>query len=158
MELRRLRVCNKSNRLRQIEVTSYLEIALNDPNADAAHPAFSKLFVETKLNPELNALIAIRRPRANDETWPCAFHALLGVQPESWETDRARFLGRGRHPGNPEALAESAQLSGTVGAVLDPIFSLRTVFSLEVGASAEATFIAGLAESIEVVQSMGKRL
>src|ERR1019366_4227569 len=42
-----------------------------------------------------------------------------------WETDRMRFLGRGRGPDDPIAL-DGRALSGTTGAVLDPILSLRT--------------------------------
>ena len=36
-----------------------------------------------------------------------------------WETDRARFLGRGRGPDDPQAL-DGRSLSGTTGVVLDP--------------------------------------
>jgi hypothetical protein len=54
-----------------------------------------------------------------------AFHVLgvdgprLGGAVE-WETDRARFIGRGRSFFNPIVL-DGRALSGTTGAVLDPI-------------------------------------
>jgi cyclic beta-1,2-glucan synthetase len=59
VEVRRLSVTNKSDRHREIEVTSYAEIVLAPPADDLAHPAFGKLFVETEYVPESAAL---RRP------------------------------------------------------------------------------------------------
>ena len=47
---------------REIEVTSYCELVLAPPAADAAHPAFSNLFVETESVPELDALLATTAP------------------------------------------------------------------------------------------------
>ena len=42
-----------------------------------------------------------------------------------YETDRARFLGRGRGIRTPMSVIDGRPLSNTAGAVLDPIFSLR---------------------------------
>ena len=57
------------------------------------------------------------------------------------ETDRARFLGRGRSTRDPVALDRSTgPLSGTTGAVLDPIFALRARVRLEPGQSASVAF------------------
>ena len=42
--------------------------------------------------------------------------------------------GRGRTPAAPAALDDGARLSGTTGAVLDPIFSLRHRIHLPPGA------------------------
>jgi cyclic beta-1,2-glucan synthetase len=42
-----------------------------------------------------------------------------------YETDRGRFLGRGHTAADPIAVMEDRPLSNTVGAVLDPVFSLR---------------------------------
>ena len=47
-EVRRISVTNLSSRTREIELTSYAEVVLNTPDADAAHQAFSNLFVETE--------------------------------------------------------------------------------------------------------------
>ena len=43
---------------REIELTSYAELVLAPPAADAAHPAFSNLFVQTEFIPALNAVLA----------------------------------------------------------------------------------------------------
>jgi len=51
-------------------------------------------------------------------------------------TDRARFLGRPRSTRNPVAMEGGIALSGTVGSVLDPVFSLRQRIRVEPAASA----------------------
>ena len=132
-EVRRVSLTNRSERPREIELTSYVELALGLVNEDFAHPAFGKLFVETEWVEESTALLAFRRPRSAQEPTLFAFHALsiegrMQAQVE-WETARLQFLGRGRGPEDPIAL-DGRALSGTTGAVLDPILSLRTRFRL----------------------------
>jgi cyclic beta-1,2-glucan synthetase len=65
------------------------------------------------------------------------------------ETDRALFLGRGRTVHSPAALDEGVALSGTAGAVLDPIVSLRCRVRLEPGRSATVAFTTIVADSRE---------
>ena len=126
-EVRRVTLTNRGNRPCTLEVTSYAELALNPRRADQAHPAFTKLFLETEYHASPPALICRRRPRAHDQKPVWALHVLAsevsGVV--EYETDRARFLGRGRSPRNPAAMEGGLSLSGTVGPVLDPVFSLR---------------------------------
>jgi cyclic beta-1,2-glucan synthetase len=141
-ETRRLALVNRSPARRRIEVTSYVELALHHRRADLSHPAFSKLFVQTEALPAGGALLARRRQRAATERWPWAFHALLGGA-EEFETDRARFIGRGRTLATPVAIG--APLSGTTGSVLDPCLALRRTVELEPGASAELSFLLGTA-------------
>src|SRR5207247_7891285 len=69
-EIRRVSLTNLGSKPREIEVTSYAEIVLATPAADAAHPAFSNLFVQTEAVPELDALLATRRPRSDEEVPP----------------------------------------------------------------------------------------
>ena len=85
---------------REIEVTSYAELVLAPPAADVAHPAFSKLFVQTEYLADVGALLATRRRRSPTEPEVWAAHLAVrrrrGVGEPQIETDRARFLGRGR--------------------------------------------------------------
>jgi cyclic beta-1,2-glucan synthetase len=147
LELRRYSVRNISNGKRHLEFTSYAELVLAPQAADTAHPAFSKLFVQTAWDRRRSALRATRRPRGADEKtvgavcWLVASPGLRGII--EWETDRARFLGRGRAPSNPIALTSGAPLSGTTGNVLDPIFGLRCALVVE--PDGERTFTIGLA-------------
>ncbi|HYM81593.1 MAG TPA: glycosyl transferase, partial [Candidatus Limnocylindria bacterium] len=154
VEIRRLELTNDSNRSRTIELTSFLEVVLNQVDADRAHPAFSNLFVQTEFVAEPGALLARRRPRGPDERHPWLVHTLRwhSGAPRSaleHETDRARFLGRGRDPSFPRALASNHRLSGTTGNVLDPAFSLRQVVEIAPGQTVAADFLLGAASSRE---------
>jgi cyclic beta-1,2-glucan synthetase len=143
LEIRRLTLRNLGAGARRLEVTSYAEVVLHEPAADASHPAFSKLFVQTECAPRQGALLARRRPRGLGERHPWLVHALVGEGPVEFETDRARFLGRGRSPADPLALAGSAPLSGTTGNVLDPIVSLRGVREVPAGGAVTFVFLLG---------------
>jgi cyclic beta-1,2-glucan synthetase len=148
VEVRRLSIVNRGDRPREIEVTSYAEIVLALPEDDLAHPAFGKLFIETESDPQSTGLLFSRRPRGSNESQTWAFH-VLGVEGRiggavEWETDRARFLGRGRSTDRPIAL-DGRALSGTTGAVLDPIAALRERVRLEPGAFVRVTFATGMA-------------
>ncbi len=149
VEVRRLSIINRGDRPREIEVTSYAEIVLGRPADDVAHPAFGKLFIETEFDAQGAGILFSRRPRGTDEASVWAFH-VLGVEGRlggavEWETDRARFLGRGRTPANPIAL-DGRPLSGTAGAVLDPIAALRDRVRLAPGAFVRVTYATGVAE------------
>ena len=138
VEVRRVTVVNQSTRIREIDVTSYAEIVLASPADDLAHPAFGKLFLETEYLADSAALLCHRRPRDSRDPAVWAVHVLsLEGRPQGpveWETDRARFLGRGRDTDLPAAL-DGRALSGTTGIVLDPILSLRQRIRLVPGAS-----------------------
>ena len=143
-ELRQVSITNHGRRARTIELTSYSEVVLAPQDADLAHPAFSSLFVHTEFVAELGALVATRRPRSATEAPVWAAHLVTVEGPSvgtvEYETDRARFLGRGRDPGRPNALVDKGPLSGTVGSVLDPIFSLRRRVRIPAGGTARITF------------------
>jgi N,N'-diacetylchitobiose phosphorylase len=149
LEIRHCRLENRSSRPRRIEVTSYLEAVLQGAAGDAAHPAFSKLFVQTEAVPEQRALLATRRPRGADERTFWLVHWLVGedvaLADLQFETDRQRFIGRGRSLAAPAALETAEPLSGSVGNVLDPILSLRAALELPPGAQKELAFGLGLA-------------
>jgi cyclic beta-1,2-glucan synthetase len=146
-ELRRLTITNRSLRSRQLEFTSYLELALAPHRTDSSHPAFAKMFVETECL-ESGALVAWRRLRAPDESPIWAAHVLTGsTGPIEYATDRSLFLGRANNVATPEALRR--KLSSSAGAVLDPIFSLRCRATLAPRERIELTFITLAAASRE---------
>ncbi|HSI01240.1 MAG TPA: glucoamylase family protein, partial [Reyranella sp.] len=128
-EVRRVSIANAGSAARDIELTSYAEIALAPPLADAAHPAFSKLFVQTEYLAAAGAILATRRRRSagEPEIWVGHLAVVEGetVGEVEIETDRARFLGRGNEIGNAVAAMDGRRLSNTVGSVLDPVFALR---------------------------------
>jgi cyclic beta-1,2-glucan synthetase len=143
-EVRRLCLVNSGRRTREIELTSYAEIVLATAAADNAHPAFSKLFVQTEFLPEFAALLATRRPRSAGESpiWAAHFAVVEGecLGSAEYESDRARFLGRGHGIGSAAAMTGKEALSNTVGTVLDPVFSLRQRVRIGPGKSARIAF------------------
>jgi cyclic beta-1,2-glucan synthetase len=160
VEVRRLVVTNLSDREREVEVTSYAEVVLASAADDLAHPAFGKLFVETEYLPDCSALLCRRRPRGPDDQPLWAVHVInlegRSQGPVEWETDRARFLGRGRDVRTPAAL-DGRPLSGTTGVVLDPIVSLRQRVRLAPGAVARLSFSTGMASSRETAVALAQR-
>ncbi|MFL5522256.1 MAG: glucoamylase family protein, partial [Gemmatimonadales bacterium] len=160
VEVRRLAITNLSDRPRELEITSYGEIALAMPAEDLAHPAFGKLFIQTAYLPESAALLCARRPRSAEEPGLFAVHA-LSVEgrmqgPVEWETDRGRFLGRGGSTRDPAAL-DGRALSGTTGAVLDPIVSLRQRIRLAPGGFVRLAFATGVASTEEAARALAHK-
>ncbi|HEY1838474.1 MAG TPA: glucoamylase family protein [Rhizomicrobium sp.] len=143
-EVRRVSITNHGNRTREIDLTSYAEIALARQADDVAHPAFAKLFVETEYVAHLGAVLATRRQRssADPQVWAAHLAVVEGDSPSDvqFETDRARFLGRGQTIQNSIAISDGWPLSNTAGAVLDPIFSLRRRVTIPRGATVRVAF------------------
>ena len=143
-EVRRVTLTNSGRRPREIELTSYAEIVLTTPAADNAHPAFAKMFVVTEHLAEFGALVATRRARSRDEpqVWAAHFAVVEGdiVADPQYESDRARFTGRGRTLRTAAAIVDGGPLSNTVGTVLDPIFSIRHRVMIPPGQLARVAF------------------
>jgi len=150
-EVRRLSLTNMGRRPREIEITSYAELVLTTPATDDAHPAFAKMFVVTEHLPEYDALVATRRRRSPAEptVWAAHFAVVEGeiVAEPQFESDRARFLGRSRALRDAATIVDGTPLSGTVGTVLDPIFSLRSRVTIAPGRAARIAFWTVVASS-----------
>jgi cyclic beta-1,2-glucan synthetase len=150
-EVRRVSLTNSGRHSREIELTSYAELVLTTPAADDAHPAFAKMFVETEYVAEFGALVATRRTRSRDEAqvWAAHFAVVEGeiLADQQYESDRSHFVGRGRTIGTAEAIVDSQPLTNTVGAVLDPIFSLRHRVKVPPGQVARIAFWTVVASS-----------
>lgn len=151
VELRRLSLTNRGFDPVELEATSFMEIVLAPPVDDAAHPAFSNLFVQTEFAPVEGALLATRRRRSPADAQPWGFHVVVTEGKTlghlQYETDRARFIGRGRDVSRPRALDKNRTLAGTVGAVLDPVFSLRVAVRILPGETVYILFATGVADS-----------
>jgi cyclic beta-1,2-glucan glucanotransferase len=156
IEMRRVRLTNRSRKRRIIEVTSYAEVVLTSAVADALHPAFSNLFVETEILSERQAILCTRRPRSAGENTPWMFHLMKAhgsdVKEVSYETDRMQFIGRGNTVADPRAMTQD-NLSGTQGPVLDPIVSIRYRITLNPQESVSVDMVFGMGENREI--SMG---
>ena len=143
-EVRRVSIANRGSRERIIELTSYAELVLAPAATDTAHPAFSKLFVQTQYVAAIGALLAMRRRRSTAEPEVWAAHLAIAegetLGELQFETDRARFIGPTRQLRSAVALTADHTLSGTVGTVLDPIFSFRRRLRLAPGTTASVAF------------------
>ncbi|MCX5916157.1 MAG: cyclic beta 1-2 glucan synthetase, partial [Deltaproteobacteria bacterium] len=151
IELRRITLTNRSRTRRTIDVTSYAEVVLASPAADALHPAFSNLFVQTEILRPQRSILCTRRPRSPDEHTPWMFHLMAVHGAEigeiSYETDRMQFIGRGNTVADPQAMGGSAALSGNEGSVLDPIVAIRYRITLDPEESAMINIVSGIGET-----------
>ncbi|WP_338043485.1 glucoamylase family protein [Novacetimonas maltaceti] len=146
-EVRQVSLFNGGSETLEIEVTSYAELALIAQAADIAHPAFTKLFVQTEYLPDARALLATRRRRTPDEPEIWAAHLAVCTTPVQVETDRGHFVGRGHDLRMPRALLPGGTMSGQTGTVLDAIFAIRSTLVIRPGAMARITFWTLLAPS-----------
>ncbi len=160
IELRRLHITNLGRGRRTIEITSYAEVVLAVAAADALHPAFSNLFIQTEIVPTRQAILCMRRPRSRDEHAPWLFHQMAihakNVGEVSYETDRLKFIGRGNTVADPQVLTSSSSetLSGSQGSVLDPIVSIRCRVTLEVDETATIDVISGISTTRDAALSL----
>jgi len=158
IELRRLRITNRSRQRRTIEVTSYAEVVLATPAADDMQPAFGNLFVQTEIISARRAILCSRRPREANQQVPWMFHMLAAhagnVSATSYETDRMRFIGRGGSVMAPQALTHAAPLSGTAGSVLDPVVAIRCRITIDPGQSTTIELVSGATHSREACMAL----
>ena len=162
-EVRRLSLTNEGRGVREVELTSYAEVVLSPPAADSGHPAFSKMFVQTEFVAERSALLATRRPRdaGQAQPWMVHFSSLEGeaVGGLQFETDRARFIGRGHDIRNALSIVDARPLSNTVGTVLDPVLALRRRVRIDPGETVHVAFWTGIganrAQALSLVDKLG---
>jgi cellobiose phosphorylase len=157
-EVRRVRIVNRSQTRRTIEITSYAEVVLASPAADALHPAFGNLFVQTEIVRPRQAILCTRRPRSTGEPAPWMFH-LMSVHGAdtgevSYETDRMRFIGRGNTVADPQAVSGPAALSDSEGSVLDPIVAIRHRITLGPDEAATVNIVTGVGDSRDVCMGL----
>ena len=146
-------ITNNSPDVREIEITSYAEIVLGARLADAAHPAFSNLFHRNRIPSGRECLDRLAQARTETDEPIWAIHTFATdnetVGSIQYETDRARFLGRGHDTSEPIAVIEDRPLSNTVGAVLDPVFSLRRSIRIEPHETVRVAISTAVAHSYE---------
>ncbi|MBL6751098.1 MAG: cyclic beta 1-2 glucan synthetase [Nevskia sp.] len=158
IELRRVRITNRSRVRRIVEITSYAEVVLAPPAADQMQPSFGNLFVQTEVIGSRHAILCTRRPRSSGDATPWMFHLLaahgVDVGDISYETDRMRFIGRGRSVAAPQAMDAAGLLSGSAGSVLDPIVAIRCRIALNPEQAATLDLVSGVADSREACTAL----
>ncbi|HEX6168476.1 MAG TPA: glucoamylase family protein [Chitinophagaceae bacterium] len=156
-ELRRIKISNKTQSAKVLDVTSYAEVVMASQASDEAHPAFSNLFVQTQISREYNTIFCTRRPRSEEERPPWMFHLMhvngCEVEDISFETDRMQFIGRGRTLQYPQAIDDHI-LSGKEGSVLDPVMAIRYRILLKANQTATIDLIYGIADTKEACENL----
>jgi len=158
IEIRRIRLTNHSKSKKNIEITSYAEVVLALPAEESSHPAFSNLFVQTEIIPHQQAILCTRRPGSNEEKPPWMLHLMkvngVEVRQISYETDRDKFIGRGKSLVEPRVMTVSEPLSGSQGSVLDPIVSIQSRMILEPEEIIIVDVITGITETRDGCQGL----
>ncbi|MBI3175316.1 MAG: hypothetical protein HYZ25_16450 [Chloroflexi bacterium] len=147
VEVRRVTLTNHGESARGMVLTNYAEVILAPQMADHRHPAYNKLFIECEHITEGNILLYHRRPRsAQDKPVYLAYFIVNerdDLQMTGYETDRARFLGRGNTPRTPASLQQLSNATAT----LDPIAALQTQVTVKEYASLQVAFVTVAAAS-----------
>ncbi|MVA79985.1 protein ndvB [Agrobacterium vitis] len=136
-EGRRVTLLNTGTEDRFIEVTSYMEPVLSSDDNDNAHPVFSRMFVKTELGRKGDVIRIERNKRSPSDPDICVAHLVSDTsgpgRNTEFETDRYKFIGRGRTLAEAAAFDPNAVLSGSDGFTLDPIASFRRVLRVPAG-------------------------
>lgn len=159
VEIRKITIINHASKEIELEFTSYAELVMADASADLAHPAFSNLFVRTEKMEDISAILASRRPREENSKTMWAFHSLLmeGEREEflQYETSRYQFIGRGNSLSKAQGLYQPLQNS--LGAVLDPIISLRSRIKVAAGENKSVLLITGMTQEKKQAEKLAKK-
>ena len=164
VEIRRVSLTNHGGHSRILALTSYAEIILNEQAADLRHPAYNKLFIESEFLEKDGVLLFRRRPRSGEEEPIYLAHFFTSnveeVSLAGYETDRAKFLGRGGTVRRPAVFATSTQtsvLSRTTGATLDPICAMQAEVILEPYQTVQIAFVTLMAHSRKEALELARR-
>ena len=161
IEIRLVTLTNHGDQPRSLRLTSYGEVVLATQAADARHPAFNKLFIESEPLPRGNGLSFHRRPRSGSEDEIFLVHALVTGKAEDTlirprlESDRGQFLGRGRTVRNPVALEANSQARSETS--LDPIFSISQAVYVPPHGTLRLAFLTAATNSVDSSRSLINR-
>ncbi|WP_313704910.1 GH36-type glycosyl hydrolase domain-containing protein [Massilia sp.] len=156
VELRRMRIRNRSGQARAIELTSYVEVLPAPDDPDRAWPAQCAILADD------GAILCTRPPRVQDEPPPWLLNLMTvhGGKPEAaaFETSRARFLGRADGNPLPAALRSRAPLAGADGAEPDPALAIRRVLALAPDDEVVVDLVLGVAETRAAALALAAKL
>ncbi len=138
-EWRSVTLTNKASFPKKITLACFFEPVLAREADYEAHPAFSKLFLETEIDGQ--NLLVHRRPRlSSGDAWLAFACDHPGV---TYETSRENVLGRGGMNALPQALSRPAER--TQGTVLDPCVLARVPMEISAGGTVTVHFTLSVA-------------
>ena len=162
VEVRQITLHNETILPRHLTVTSAGRPVIFDAMKAPTHPAFSSMFVESELVEDLDGLLFARRPQSPDQEPAVLVHSLVregaAVSFAGYESDRGAFLERGADSSVPiPRVTEDEEGGGRVGAVLDPIMSLRAGVTLEPKGSVTLAFVTTIARSRAAAVALARK-
>ncbi len=146
-EIKTVLIENRGGRELSTELLLYLEPVLAAQNEDAAHPAFSKLFVDVTYHPETNIVIARRKNRMGEDT----YYLAVGFAEDlsfSLESNRENIL---HSPEGIFSLSDAFQkdFSTKTNGVPDPCIAVRTDINLPPKGSRTLHFILSAGQTMQ---------
>lgn len=152
VEVRKVTLINHGNQIKQIELTSYIEVVGDSHMAELSHPAFNKLFIESEFIKEHATFLSKRRGSKGGSN-PYVLHMVKAnadvIKKLEYENDRLKFIGRNNTLENPDAVVDNRTFSNLAGFCNDPIMSIRVTITLNPGESLSVSFITGVCEDRE---------
>ncbi len=151
LEVFHLTLVNLEARPRRLDVTSYVEWLLGF--APDEHREFHKLFIETSVVPELNALVARKYlwgfpddlGRHNNIDWPYVAFMAASEPLKSFDGDKESFIGLYESLEHPQAM-RMERLAERVGRFGDAIAALQVEVALGPHETRTVVFSLGAAE------------
>lgn len=142
------KLANTSERSRRISLTGYMEWVLGDLRSK------SSMYVITEIDPNTGAMFA-RNPYNTEFTGRVAFFD-VNESARTITGDRTEFIGRNNTLQNPSAMTR-LNLSGKIGAALDPCGALQVAFNLASGEEREIIFTLGVGRDASEASSLVQR-
>jgi cyclic beta-1,2-glucan synthetase len=152
IEIRRITITNNGQSVKDVQLCSYSEPVLDQINADRRHPAFSKLFIESRFSETHDALLFRRRAREPGQS-PVYLAHTVTTQSEyelqrQFETDRGVFFGRGNDRTEPALLRSQERSSTDESRVnLDPCAAIAITLRIPAGTTVQCAFLSSVGDS-----------
>jgi cellobiose phosphorylase len=151
VEVFHLTLTNKSEEVRELDVTSYAEWLLGFSPDE--HREFHKLFIETSADPAKSAVYATKclwgfpddEGRSNNVDWPYTAFMAVSEPLESFDCDKESFIGLYNNDDKPKAMSDPL-LAGRTGRFGDAIAALQVQVTLKPGETRTVVFTLGAAE------------
>jgi cellobiose phosphorylase len=151
VEVFQLKLANKSNETRELDITSYAEWLLGF--APDEHREFHKLFIETSLDEAGRTVYARKclwgfsddKGRWNNVDWPYTAFMSVSEPLKSFDCDKETFIGLYNNDDKPKAMTDTC-LAGRSGRFTDAIAALQVAITLDPGQSRTIVFTLGAAE------------
>jgi len=162
-EIRKVTFKNTTDKVKNLEITTYTEPIIEENIVDITHRTFNNLFVSSEFDYDTNSLIMCRKN--NSKKTKSYFISKLFIPDSSeqitYETERANFIGRNNNVDSPQALKVD-KLSNTIGSNIDPVMSLRSTIQVEPGKKKTIYYICGFAKSktqvIDIVNKFDSKI